>query len=230
MHRTATQLARRAVVMGAVAFRASVERSNDRRAPEITEWILPWLEKMGVAEDIDPIELRLLETPYKRLDKTQSIDANWSGEGAAIFCWALGTVDKPPRLAPADQQIVITTLGIMKPTIPRILNSPMLRERSELEQFCKQVRLTRIVLHETHIKDGPLTAEKRRLVSEIRRGKVTSELENAGITVDDTDFREIQGLVGNATTEARRLAAGAHVAREVAVTWLFDSRENYFDI
>src|SRR5947209_6884425 len=100
--RPADQIARRAVVMASIAFRASLEVTAHRRALELSNAILPWHKTHGVDIELDPIERVLLETPVGQLEQEQQSDAFWAGEAAALFCWTLGLAKKPPRSAIAD--------------------------------------------------------------------------------------------------------------------------------
>jgi len=215
--------------MGAVAFRASLEVSEHPRTSKISSWIPEWLEKLGVAEELDPLEREILITPYGQLDKSQRIDANWSGEGAALFCWALNIGEQPPLLQNADQGEVISTLRVMQPEASELLSAPTLRCDRELEEYCKTVLLVRLMLREAHVGERDLGAQVRQQATSIGRKLVRRNLADFGIEVGDSDFETTHQLVANVSPEQRRSAAGAYVARDIAVTWLFDSRSIYFD-
>src|SRR4051812_7785268 len=83
--RTSSEVLRRAVVMTTVAFRASLEATIHPRSRELSQRLLPWLESLGMAGDIDPIEHDLLATPFGELETSQKTDAKWSGEGAFVM-------------------------------------------------------------------------------------------------------------------------------------------------
>src|SRR6516164_6283290 len=92
--RTPIQIAQRAVLMGSMTLRASLEVTRHPRAVELTGQILPWLEQHGIGPELHPIEREVLATPYGQLRREQQTDASWSCEGAAVFCWAIGLTDK----------------------------------------------------------------------------------------------------------------------------------------
>lgn len=227
--RTAMQVAERAVVMGAVAFRASLEVTDHPRAAAIATRIPKWLAMLNLMDAVDPVERDLLSTPYGQLDESQKIDANWSGEGAALFCWALGIGEQPPMFRAADQSEAANALKIMRPEAHKLLSAPTLRSDGELREFCKTVRLVRTMLRETHVRALGMDDEARRKAVLVGRGLVRNELADVGIAIGDEDLARVGQLIAQENRDNLHLATGAYVARDVAVTWLLDGRSRYFD-
>ncbi len=129
--RTPSEILRRAIVMTSVAFRASLEVSVHARCEELCGRLLPWLEEHGMAGEIDTTERELLATPFGQLDKSQQVDANWSGEGANIMCWALGLQSRPHYHEHVDYTHWFNQLGILRNDPLKVLSevSPPLARR-----------------------------------------------------------------------------------------------------
>lgn len=227
--RTPTQVAQRAIVMGAVAFRASLEVTDHPRTTEIAAQIPKWLATLDLTSAIDPIERELFRTPYGQLDESQRVDANWSGEGAALFCWTLGIGEQPPLFQVADHAAAVSTLQLMRPEARELLSAPSLRSDKELLEYCKTVRLIRVMLRETHVGGSDLDDETSQLTISIGRQRIRTELADFGIEIDDSDFEQTGHLIACAKPNERNSATGASIARDVAVTWLFDARTRYFE-
>ena len=228
-HRTAQEVAKRALAMGAVAFRATLEVTDHPRTREIAKQIPQWLDKLSISDALDPIERNILRTPYGQLDRSQRLDTNWSGEGAALFGWTLRICEKPPQFKAADHSAALTTLKVMRNEAEAILNSAVLRSEEELLDYCKAVRVTRVVLQEIHVLESDLDAGAKDLVISLGRQKVIAELADCGIQIAASDIDETRIIFTDAKPNECQSVSGAYVARDVGVTWLLTSRPRYFD-
>lgn len=215
--RTAVQVAERAMVMGAVALRSSLENTNHPRSSEIMSGIPSWLEELGLTEAVDPLERAILLAPPGQLDRDQLADANWAGEGAAFFCWALGLGEQPPWLQHADQQTVINSLRVMRPEAGEHLRDPALRCVEAVQVFCKQVLLIRLEF-------------LPEIARPLKRKMLQRELAGYGIEVGNVDVEEANRFVGSMTAEQRPPLYAPYLARDVAASWLLSSRSSYFDV
>ncbi|MAR12269.1 MAG: hypothetical protein CL681_20145 [Blastopirellula sp.] len=215
--RTAVQVAERALVMGAVALRASLEITDHPRSAEVITRIPSWLEELGLAEAGDPLERAILLAAPGQLERDQRADANWAGEGAAFFCWALGLGEQPPWFQQADQQAVINTLRVMRPEAGEHLRDPALRCVEELQGFCKQVLLIRLEF-------------LPEMARPLKRKMLQRELAGYGIEVGDVDVEEVRRLVGGMSAGQLRSLQAPYLTREVAASWLLSSRSRYFDV
>src|SRR6516225_7291850 len=107
------RVAKRALILGAIASRSSLEVTDHPRVVEISQRLLPWLSEVGCEEELDPIERELLATPLGHLSESQKIDANWAGEAATFFCWTLKLVGPLEETSPADQSMLPSVLAIL---------------------------------------------------------------------------------------------------------------------
>src|ERR1035437_2094201 len=122
------QVAKRAVILGAIAFRSSLEVTDHPRVFEISKRLLPWLKEVDCDDELDPIERTLLVTPLGQLSDSQRIDARWAGESATLFCWMLKLVGPLDPAQPADQTVLPDLLSILRPGAMHIVRSASLRE------------------------------------------------------------------------------------------------------
>ena len=118
--RTIVQIAKPAIVMTSLAFRASLEVTDHSRAKKASDRIPGWLGEQGVNDELDAIERDILETPYRQLEDRQRRDANWSGEGAWIMAWALKLVELPPNRETVDPRILVERLGILRQDVTEL--------------------------------------------------------------------------------------------------------------
>jgi hypothetical protein len=217
--RNPQQIAKRALILGAIAFRSSLEFTDHPRVVEISHRLLPWLSDMGCGDELDPIERELLATPVGQFSESQRIDANWAGEAAALFCWMLMLGEPLEEVRPANQSDLPRLLCILKPEAGEILRSPSLRDRMEIEDTCRHFVLIRSILQESRV--GPPASDI------IRRVKL-QKLNDVGIVVAEDAVRRASEAVSRMTPEERSRAAGLYFVRDHAALWFLSDRSSYF--
>lgn len=217
--RSPQQIARRAVILGALAFRASLEVTDHPRTAAISQQLLPWLEQSGCAGNLDPIEREELATPLGDLSQSQLADVNWAGESATFFCWVLGRLPAVEDKRPAEQSFLFDILPILKQGASTFLESAAVRDPAEIEEACRRFVLIQSLLREARV---PAAREI------IRRGQLQL-LSNVGITADDASVNRAEDTVFAMTAEERARAAGLYIVRAHAGLWLFSDRPTYFE-
>lgn len=213
------RVAKRALILGAIAFRSSLEVTDHLRAVELSLQMLPWLSEVGCEDELDPIERELLATPLGQLSDSQRIDANWAGEAATFFCWTLNLVEPPEAASPANQSRLPRVLSILKTEAVEILQSASLRKSAEIQDMCGQFVLIRSILQETRI--GPPANDL------IRRANL-QRLNEVGLVVTGDATKRASETVTRMTPQERNRAAGLYVVRDHAALWFFSNRPIYF--
>ncbi len=214
------QVAKRALILRAIAFRSSLEVTDYPRVVTISQQILPWLSEMGCADELDPIEREVLATPLGHLSESQKLDLTWAGETATFFCWTLNLVGPLEAVRPADQSKLPSVLSILKPGAKEILQTATLREYSEIQDMSRQFILIRSLLQETRV---GLPA------SNIIRRMNLQKLNEVGLAVTEEAVNCASESVSRMTLQEKSLAAGLYFVREQAGLWLFSDRRNYFE-
>lgn len=217
--RSPQQVARRALILGALAFRASLEVTDHPRVSAISQQLLPWVEQAGCAEELDPIEREELATPFGELSESQLTDLNWAGESATFFCWVLGRLPALDPKTPADQSVLLDVLPILKPSVNDFIESAALRDTAEIEEACRQFVLVQSLLREARV----------RAARDIIRHGQLQMLSDAGITVDDAAVKRAEETLAAMTAEERARAAGFYFVRAHAGLWLLSNRPTYFE-
>ncbi len=149
--RAPQQVAKRAIVLGVISFRSSLEVTDHPRVVEISQSMLPWLSDMGCDDELDPIERELLATPLGHLSNSQKADAQWAGEAAAFYCWMLNLAEPLDAATPADQSSLPSELSILRTEALETLRSASLREIAEIQDVCRHVVLVRSMLQEARV-------------------------------------------------------------------------------
>ena len=216
--RTARQVAERAVILAALAFRGALEVVDHPHAAERARQILPWLTQVGCSDALDPIELRELQTPLGQLSSSEKIDMNWAHEGATFFSWMLGLAPPLPEMDRARAWLP-KVLATLRPEAESLLLSATLRDRNEIEQTCIQYVLVLSSLRASRAKPP---------ASDIVLRLGLKQLEEAGVTATNDAIARAAEAVARMTPEQRKQSAGVYLIRSQAARWYLSDRTNYF--
>jgi len=131
---TPQRVARRALVLGAIAARASVERTPQAPATSaFRERLLSWLNAAGLVDEAEPNEWSMLTADLGSWQDRQVIDASWKVEAAAVLSWALGRAELPRHDVRATPMQVVGPLEFMSVQgTQRITSAATLRQDVEL--------------------------------------------------------------------------------------------------
>jgi hypothetical protein len=132
---TAERVAARALVLSAVSCRALIEEDAGKQgAEDLRLRLLPWLETIGAAEELEPAETTLIATPLGKLEEKKGVDASWQSEGMVVLAWALGFAELPPVHVQCEPSDVANCMGFLDDRENTPLHNPRLRDGSEIEK------------------------------------------------------------------------------------------------
>jgi len=127
---TRDHVARRALVLAALAWRGQLEAGRSPVAvAQLAVW-KAWLEKQGLVEEMDEAEKALFASTYGTLTDRQIIHCGWGIEGAAILAWALRLVELPAPDAKVSPPDLVSAIGLFSPEPPAL--AAELRPRAEI--------------------------------------------------------------------------------------------------
>jgi hypothetical protein len=137
---TPHRVARRALVLAALACRSALEKdAGNTDAERFRRDVLAWLGDVGALAEAEPGERRILEAPLGALDEQRVIDASWRGEGLAVLAWALRRAELPSYGKTAISADVATALGFMRTPAESVLAAPTLRSPAEIETLARRL-------------------------------------------------------------------------------------------
>jgi hypothetical protein len=207
MIRSAREIASRAMVYGALGFRASLEVTVHARSVEISSRLLPWLDELGLAGMIEPLHREILETAHGQLLPPDRTEASWCGEGAAVFGWAVQAFDEPDPTEPVDGGQIVERLNILRREAAELLAKATLRPESEIENFCAFCLAVR---HEYQKRSASL--DTGLMLDQINRVRM-AEL---GLGDIDRALEEASTFADNTIPPPR----GLYIVRAIAAEWL----------
>jgi hypothetical protein len=134
---TPRRVAARALALAAVGARGLFEKDGLPEECEVDRNdILSWIDAIGIRDELEPDEWKILQRPIGSLDRQAWIDATWRIEGLAVLAWALQCAELPPY----DQQVpprdLFSAIGYWEENAgKKFLVSATLRPTEELQDF-----------------------------------------------------------------------------------------------
>lgn len=131
---TPERVARRALALTAVTARAILEQ--DTANPEAAgtyQDLLEWVKGLGIDDEFEPDEWKVLQRPLGKLDQRGQIDSTWRLEGLVVLAWALGRFEIPPHDELVSLNPLWKSLGLLDADGAKaLLANPTLRPREEI--------------------------------------------------------------------------------------------------
>jgi len=139
---TAQRVAQRALALVAVTARALLEQ-EDAKDPMVEarrQQLLDWVGTLGVSDELEPDEWKVLQRPAGSLDQQAALNATWRLEGLGVLAWALKRFELPPYDQLVDPGPLLHSLGFLNEETARsLLQAPELRTSEELDEMGKQL-------------------------------------------------------------------------------------------
>lgn len=135
------RVARRALALASVVERGWLEEdafTDAAKAEAGRASMLTWLARTGLAEELEPEERDLLESPVGTVDPNLAARATWRAEGLGVLAWALRRLALPPHDEPVDARAAIDSVGWLGDDAGELVAAAALRDRPELEVYAEQ--------------------------------------------------------------------------------------------
>jgi hypothetical protein len=133
---TGDRVAARAMVLAAVSCRAAIEKdAHNSGAEDLRQQVVEWIQRVGVAVELEPSESALRSTPLGRLERKTQLNELWKSEGMVVLAWALSCATIPPFHHQCEPSDVANDMGFLGDRRSTALNSPRLRDSAEIESW-----------------------------------------------------------------------------------------------
>ena len=214
---TAQHVAQRALALTAVTARALLEQED--AADPMTEarrrQLLDWVESIGIGDELEPDEWKVLQRPVGALDQQAAVNATWRLEGLAVLAWALKRFELPSYDQLADPGRLLHSLGFLDEEAARAVQAnPELRSTEELDAQGKQI----LGLH-WRLRDFTLRPQAMDF-AQFARDAWFGPMDLTPFQLVDGDL----GLAGHAISKAPRgifqRSISSAMERQQAINWL----------
>ncbi|MGE3807486.1 MAG: DUF4272 domain-containing protein, partial [Gemmataceae bacterium] len=213
----AARVARRAVVLAAVAGRGLLEQQDhsDHDTETQRQRLLHWLEELGVADEPEEGEWQILRSAIGELEPQAAIDAAWRFEGLAVLAWALGLAEIPPHDKLVDPGQVLPAIGFLSQSGGRdFLDRAALRPVGEINGFAHHQFAVHWRLHEFAARPAHLD------FADFANSTWFGPLDETRLRLLDGDLALGSHTLSHAPKEALDTALNTAQERHRAANWL----------
>jgi hypothetical protein len=221
---TPQRIARRALALAAVAGRALLEQ-EDRSDPGVEETrqrINQWVDTVGIRDELEPDEEKLLRQGLGKPAQQAAIDGCWRLEGLGVLAWALGKFDVPRHDQTVEPPALLKAIHILDaPAAKGMIADPHVRSIDELKAMAERIlavhwRLRQFRLDGKAIEDWASKAKN-----------AWFPLNVAGLPMVNGDLALGDVAIIDAPEELFDLASSIAQERHQAINWLAGESEVY---
>jgi hypothetical protein len=214
---TPDRVARRALALAAVTARALLEQDDPSESwvADFYRDTLIWVEAVGIGNELEPDEWKVIQRPPGTLDEQAQINATWRLEGLAILAWALNRFALPEYDNLVAPQALIRSLGFPGiETARALLAHPELRPQAELEVMQKLILGLHWRLRDFSIR--PQAMDFR----DFARNCWFGPFDLTTFRLIDNDLALGENAIRNAPKDVFQSALSAAMERHKAINWL----------
>jgi hypothetical protein len=218
----AERVAARALVLSAISCRGAIESDFEKPGAEVLrQQILPWLEGIGLNDELEPNERALLQIPLGKLGSRDALNSLWRCEGLVVLAWALKWAELPRPQDQCDPPALATSLGFLDERKNTPLHKPALRPKEAIEMWGD----TYLTLHWRLrlLTSEPGTMNFVNAVNECEWG--TLRVDQLEIVANDVAIEGV--MIDKIETEKRRELLSIARERHQAFNWLLGFEQIY---
>jgi hypothetical protein len=221
---TRERVTRRALALTAVAARATLEidASQLDNADEQRERILHWIDELGIGDELEPDEWKVLQRPVGKLDERLHTNAMWRVEGLVVLAWALQRFEMPPDDELVVPMEVYRSVGLLNVDVAReILAEATLRCDEELEAM-----QTHLLMLHWRLRNYSLQPEAMDFAAFSQHCWIGS-FDIDTFRLIDNDLAIGEQAIHDAPDDQVRLSNSIAMERHLAINWLAGDSEIY---
>jgi hypothetical protein len=221
---SAERVARRAMVLALVMYRASLEQYAGQAKYEALHGKLPaWIEKLDLASELEKHENRFLRDPLGKADRKDVTNAAWRTEGLAVLAWALKRFELPAHDELADDQKVAASIGFSEELLDA-LNTAAAKKafgEAKLRPAAEMDRMrTRVTIIHWRLRQYRLLPEPMDYACYLKAHPSFKKAWMENLPLKDGDLAIGKKAIVDAAKDKSRECESIAVERQIAVYWL----------
>jgi tetratricopeptide (TPR) repeat protein len=221
---SAERVARRAMVLSLVVYRASLEQFvGEAKYETLHRRLSEWVKRLDLAAELEKDERAILRAPLGRADEQACLDASWRVEGLGVLAWALKRLELPLYDDQVSARDATASVGFSEQTLDtldtaaaqKFLDQARLRPKAEIDAYAVHATLVHWRLRQFNL-DGKRMNSARYLRSHVS----FKESWLSGLQFVANDLALFGQALSKAPPEYVATFTGAAVERQVAANWL----------
>jgi hypothetical protein len=222
---TPQRVARRALSLAAVAGRALLEQEDpsDAGVEETRQRINAWVDAVGIRDELEPDEEKLLRQGLGAPEQQAAIDGCWRLEGLAVLAWALGQFELPRHDETIDPPALLRAVHVLDAAAAKgMIAGATLRPFDQLKAMADKLLAIHWRLRQFRV-DGGQPIED--WPSKATNAWFPLNLDDVPLKGGDLALGET--AIANADAELFNLASSIAQERHQAINWLAGDSEIY---
>jgi hypothetical protein len=223
----ATQVARRACCLAAVALRGLASTWSHEEQQESLPDVTEWFAQSGLDGEIEPAEHEIIHAPASELDQQSAINACWKWEGAVVLAASLGRLALPPHDQTIDTQSCARACGLFVPreALDELFASAALDDRFDRFAYANRALALHWRLRQYfHVEQKPLD------FAAYARGVEWAEFDLQDVRLIDGDLAICDAPITRADPDHVQMAMSIAAERHIAANWLVGWNETYSEV
>lgn len=222
---TAERVVRRLMALAAVAGRATVELDHTQGIEgleDLPERFTHWINEIGIADELEPQEWKIVQRPVGTLEQSDFINAMWRVEGLAVLAWALDLHPLPDYdelVVPPELYSAIGLLDVE--AAADLLAQPVLRPEEELHAMLEHL----LALH-WRVRDFSIRPQPMDFVA-FSRDCWFGSFDLSDFRVLDGDLAIADEPISRADEDDVSRVSSIAMERHLAINWLHGDSEIY---
>jgi hypothetical protein len=220
---TASRVAFRSLVLLSVGVRAYIEKSiEEPNAIEYYEYLLDWVESLGIQNEFEANEWKILHQPLGAIAENDLIAAVWRLEGVCILAWALGQYELPLYDELCDFNKILLPLGYLDIQVAKtLLTSASLKSQKLIEELCYRLHVFHWRMRNFYVNYNAIDFIK--ILNKIGREK----LDIASMPIIEGDLMLCGERIDRVPNDIRESILSSAKERHQAAIWLLKGPELY---
>lgn len=238
---SAERVARRAMVLALIIYRASLEQFPGQADYEALHRGLPaWVEQLGLASELEKEEQAFLTRPLGKADEKVVRNAHWRVEGLGVLAWALKRTELPRHDELVHPRKLAETVGFSEDRLSaldtaaaqNLFRNAELRPATEIDRLATQItivnwRLRAFLLIRDDKKKPGYDPKRMEFAGYLRAHPSFKQTWLEGLRLVKGDLAIGKKAIGEAPAEEIRNCASLAVERQQAAYWLQGDHGTY---
>jgi hypothetical protein len=110
-----------------------IDGDSNPGAKKMSDAILTFVNGVGIANELLPREIQLLDAPFGTISEPDRIATSWLSEGMTVLAWSIGLAELPDFQTKCHPGPGSISLGMFRPGTRERLSQAALRDAAEIE-------------------------------------------------------------------------------------------------
>jgi uncharacterized protein (TIGR03067 family) len=231
---SAERVARRAMVLALMAYRASLDQlSGDAKYEALHAKLPAWIDRLKLGDELEKEEHDFLRAPLGKANPKTRTDASWRTEGLAVLSWALQRQELPAHDQLAGSKKFVESTGFTEDRLAgldtaaaeKLIREAKFRPEAELNRMQTRITIIHWRLRQQRLGPGPMD-----YLGYLKAHPSFKKAWLENLPLANGELVIANKAIADADKETVRQCESIAQERQIAVYWLAGDRAVYSKI